>query len=199
MRYLVLVLLLVGCTLKEPIGSQPAPKYVSLFPKAEWNDITVKALNEYGKELLKAVPADAEKYCPKFKSVDKVQFYLGLISQLAKFESGFNPAETYQEDFTDAKGSPVVSRGLLQISIESGRGYGCPLAAPTELHTPETNLECGVRILNRWIPKDGLLQGGSAGSWKGAARYWSPFRKESSTDLPYLSGFASWLPLNGRT
>jgi len=35
-----------------------------------------------------------------------------------------------------------------------------------------------VRILRSWIPDDGVI-GGNADPWLGAARYWSPFRREN--------------------
>lgn len=189
-RYTILALLIVSfivsCTVKQ---AAEKPVYTALWSKQEWTDFTLDALDKYGQDLLKAEPTDAIKYCPKFKSVDRKQFYLALISQLAKFESGFNPNETYTESFDDAKGSPVVSRGLLQISIESGKGYGCEIPMAVSLQDPKTNLECGVKILNRWIPKDGVIQGGQSGAWKGAARYWSPFRKDFrvQTFRTYLS------------
>lgn len=179
-RYTLLTMLvvsfIVSCTVKQ---AAEKPVYTALWDKPEWTQITLDALDKYGQDLLKAEPTDAVKYCPKFKSVDRKQFYLGLISQLAKFESSFNTQEKYTEDFNDAKDKPVVSRGLLQISEESGRSYGCPIQSGNDLHNSATNLECGIRILNRWIPKDGVIQGGQPGAWKGAARYWSPFRKES--------------------
>lgn len=182
MRALALVVgILVGCT-QAPI---PAPVNETVAYKADWNNpewsaIVAKALDEVGSELLKAEPKDAAAFCKNFKSVDRKQFYIMLISGLARFESSFKPETTYIEDKKDAQGKAVTSRGLLQLSLESGNSYGCSLKKDQDLHDVETNLRCGVRILARWIPKDGVLRGGDSQSgWRGAARYWSPFRKDS--------------------
>lgn len=147
------------------------------WPQKEYSAMLVRALQSHGKSLLAAVPADHAKWCDDFSKADKLQFYVMLVSALARFESGFNTNEKYVEDFEDVNGNSVVSRGLLQISIESANGYGAGIKNVAELHDPEINLRTGVLILNKWIPRDGVVQGGSSGAWRGAARYWSPFRK----------------------
>jgi hypothetical protein len=49
-----------------------------------------------------------------------------------------------------------------------------------ELHDPEVNIRCGVRILSRWVAeRDGVIAARTDGQWLGAARYWSPFRNDS--------------------
>ncbi len=76
------------------------------------------------------------------------------------------------------EGTPISSRGLLQISRESANGYGCNIKDAKELHQPGVNIACAVRIFNRWIVKDKMISGRVKGKWKGAARYFSPFRDD---------------------
>src|SRR5829696_2457230 len=78
-----------------------------------------------------------------------------------------------------AEGNWVISRGLLQISKESGNGYGCGIVNEMVLHDPATNIACGVRIMARWIGQDGYIARRQNGKWRGLARYWSPFRKDN--------------------
>jgi len=60
----------------------------------------------------------------------------------------------YRERFTDVKGAQVVSRGLLQISIESSQGYQCGINDAQQLHSAEQNIRCAARILNKWVARD---------------------------------------------
>lgn len=171
----------------EPIIEEPAPApqpkpfvYRTEWPKPEWTAMTVKALKDLGQDLLKANPKDAKEFCPNFDKhteEERIQFYAMLISALAKFESNYKADATYQENFKDRNGQFIISRGLLQLSIESSNGYGAGLKKAEELHDPETNIRTGVRILNRWIPRDGCIVDLKSGKNLGAGRYWSPFRK----------------------
>lgn len=196
-----LLLLIQGCSTLPPVAVEepkPNPPVVVIPPKPvepsvpsayladwkndAWSQMTAKALNELGKNLLATTPLDIDYYCnqasPKaaWARTDKIAFWVMQISALARFESGFKPEVTYKEAFNDARGQPVISRGLLQISQESANGYGCGITNAQMLHDPETNLRCGVRILNKWVVADKAMAS-SASPWKGAARYWSPFRK----------------------
>lgn len=190
---IIIAALLVSCTTVAPTvpetvppvveEPEPAPppyhpppvEYKAAWSNPEFTKFTAKALNELGSDLLKATPKDLAEYCPP--EGDRKQCYIGIISGLAKFESNFKPTTNYTESFKDAKGKFVISRGLLQISQESANGYGCGISKPEMLLDAETNLRCGVRIMNRWIVRDGVIAGGKTGAWKGNARYWSPFRK----------------------
>ena len=124
--------------------------------------------------MLKIVPKDAAEY--GFK--DPIPFYVMLFSSLARFESDFDPKETYTENFTDAKGKKVLSRGLFQVSIESAnqKAYNCGIKNAEDLHDPYTNMRVAVTIANYWIVRDGSIAGGIRGAWRGMARYWHPFR-----------------------
>jgi len=149
-----------------------------------WTAATFRAVEELGASLWRAgfVPRGISAYCPAYatqSATNRKLFWVGLLSRLARFESSFNPELTYVEPFPDSTGNRVISRGLLQISIESANGsrYRCGITQANQLHDPATNLSCGVRIMAAWVPRDGWITGGSRGAWRGAARYWSPFRK----------------------
>jgi hypothetical protein len=157
-----------------------------------WSEHVRDDLPRLGTDLLAAAPSDAAEWCPNFDALDcagRNQMWAYLMSAMSHFESGHRPEVTYTEAFPDSSGNNVVSRGLLQISIESGRGYRCPLATAQDLHDPLVNLSCGIRILNRWVPQDGVIAGRSAeGRWLGAARYWSIFRHPAR-----IASMKAWL------
>ena len=194
MKYLLILLLLAGCQttpeIKPETPSVTPPVVVTPItykavwdskPKAkEWTDAVVSALEAQGSDMLKAKPKDESKWCPGLGAMSeakKKQFYVYLISAMAERESGFNPDLRYTESFKDSKGKLVVSRGMLQLSIESGNAYGCGFKTTADLHDAGKNLSCGVRILNRWIGRDQYI-----GSAKlGGARYWSVLRDTSGS------------------
>lgn len=146
----------------------------------KWSEHLFKVIPTLGKDMMKVVPSDYKEFCPNFKNLtedQRVEFYAQLLSIMVKFESSYKPETTYTEGFDDAKGNRVISRGLLQISIESGNSYDCQIKKAQELHDPFVNLSCGVRILNRWVSRDGRIAGKVDGKWRGGARYWSVLRK----------------------
>lgn len=146
----------------------------------KWTQYTLNALDKYGKELLATTPRDVMDFCPAFPSLNlngRKSFWVKLISAIAAAESSFNPLVQFKESFVDRSGKNVVSRGLLQISLESSNAYGCGIENEDQLHSPRRNLECGVRILNHWVPKDGVISGRSSNSKHlGGARYWAVLR-----------------------
>lgn len=175
--------------LSAPAQSQSALPAASWDHKADgkaWTQMTLDAIGQHGMGMVNIVPSDIAAYCPAYANADQTRraaFWMGLLSRLSKWESNYKPEERYTEAFPDAHGNRVVSRGLLQISIESGRGYGCVIPQAEALHEPVVNLACGVRIMNRLVTRDGLISNTSP-DWLGAARYWSPFRKQARrTDL----------------
>lgn len=150
----------------------------------EWSDYVYLKLDTLGKDLLDVVPADRATFCPKYSGLsynERKQYWTFMLSAMARFESNFNTNAKYTESFSDANGNHVVSRGLLQISIESGNGYGCQLKTAQDLHDPYQNLACGIRILNRWVARDGRIAGKVSNSWRGGARYWSVLRAGDKT------------------
>jgi len=156
--------------------------YVKILPELEWSNIqwTELVVNEIAeKPFLSVTPNDATEFCPNFSKLtkdEKIEFYAHLISQVAKYESNFDTDATYRENFSDRSGESIISRGLLQLSIESALGYKCPLANARELHDPIKNLSCGVTIFDRWITKDKYISEKINGKWLGLARYWSVMR-----------------------
>jgi len=149
-----------------------------------WTSYAYEAVSEYGQDLMASNPEDIQTFCPKYRSLqseEKKMFWMHLISSMVEFESGFKPEAKFQESFKDRNGEYIISRGLLQISIESAGGYSCRLNSAKDLHSARLNLECGVRILNRWVKRDGRVAGNVDGTWVGGARYWSVLRKRASS------------------
>lgn len=153
----------------------------------EWTNVLVDALKSHGQGMLQMKSVrDADRWAPNFGEMtqeQRMQFYVALISSMARFESGFKPSTSYKEGFNDSQGKPVISRGLLQLSQESvnQRAYGGNVAREEYLHDVNINLVCGVKILNHWIVTDGVI----ATAKLGGGRYWSVLRdkadpKESS-------------------
>jgi hypothetical protein len=140
-----------------------------------------------------SLPEDVEMFCPGYKGrsvSDRKKFWVGLLSVVAKLESNFKPESTYTESFVDSQGKKVISRGLLQISIESAnhRKYACNIKAVEELHDPARNLACGVKILNAWVKTDNVIATYSNGPARGGGRYWSTLR-ERRKHLPEIIKF----------
>jgi len=129
--------------------------------------------------MLKAKLSDGDLYYKGYNELSdahKREFFVMLFSSLARFESGFDPKETYEEGFNDSKGKPVISRGLFQVSVESLGGYKFKTTA-SELHDPLINIRAMLTVANRWLVKDECIAGGKTDEWLGLARYWSVFRK----------------------
>lgn len=123
----------------------------------------------------------------------RTQFWVALLSAMAREESGLDPSTQFVEPkVRDASGKKVVSRGLLQISIESAnqQRYGCDIAKADDLHDPTTNLACGVKILNYWVAQDGYV-GAQKKRHVGGARYWSVLRDKKK--LAAIQGFTRQL------
>ena len=165
---------------------------------AQWTEIVLDELDSSGAGLLGTEIADADALCPAYPELTPAErklFYLGLVSRMAQFESGFDPETRFTESFTDSTGQRVVSRGLLQLSIESARGYqGCSPPTAQSLHDPRTNLHCGIVILNRWVSQDGVVGERVGGGWRGGARYWSVLR-ETSPRRTQIEEFTRNLPV----
>ncbi|WP_409479507.1 hypothetical protein [Pseudobdellovibrio sp. HCB154] len=150
----------------------------------EWSNHLYSELDRLGQDLLDVIPADAATFCPNYKNLtynERKRYWIYIMSVMTKFESSFNTNTTYTEDFTDSSGKKVISRGLLQISIESANGYDCELSNAQDLHNPLKNLSCGVRILDRWVGRDGRIAGKVDSKWRGGARYWAVLREGDKT------------------
>jgi hypothetical protein len=154
--------------------TKPAPatpidtKKVELGEKTwdpAWDDIVEKALPP---ELLSSqVPRDVRRFCPRFKQiseVDKRAFWAYFFQALAGAEAGLNPQTNVHHTEPEVNvrdgvsGKLVHSEGLLQLTYEDQKRYGCEFdweadrnlkahdPAKTILQ-PKNNLECGVKIL----------------------------------------------------
>jgi hypothetical protein len=124
---------------------------------------------------------DAKRVCPKYESLQrqqKISMWAELISAIAYYESGWNPASRMVETTmgTDpVTGKQVASEGLLQLSYQDVPNYksilkypackidwqkdkGLSLTDPKKtILDPAINLECGLRILANQIRKKGYV------------------------------------------
>lgn len=208
MKYLLLLALITSCATLPPIEEKPVvvetpvttSKYIAdwdgawILPKGskvkekvpdtQYTEFLVNALKQSGQKLL-AMPSikDSSLYCPKFSSLnqdEKMQFFVMLISAMARHESGFDYRTSYYEK--NVEGNPT-SRGLLQISIPSVNSprYGCKITDSKQLHDPKTNLDCAVKVISSLVVENGYL-GKELGAneksdYRGASRYFSVLRK----------------------
>lgn len=151
-----------------------------LWPSGEYAEIAAKQIAVHGSSLLEVAPEKADQYCTALKGASqdqRLEFYVAFLSFMAKYESNFDTNQTFKEPFTDRSGEHVISSGLMQVSIESCRGYGTRLERKEELLDPTKNLECAVRILNRWMQRHSRLM--SLNSWEGnvgGSKYWAVLR-----------------------
>jgi hypothetical protein len=180
---------------EEKTGDFEVPlKWAHISGSDQWDIYLKKALEEHASELMDAVSSDISTFSNGYKTMnynERLNFWSYLISIMAEKESSFKPATTYTEAFNDASGNPVISTGLLQLSIESARGYSCPVDSTEDLKDPEKNLICAVLIMKRWVLQDGVISGKVSTSWRGGARYWSVLRKDSTLD--FFTGFTKEL------
>ncbi len=135
-------------------------------------------------QLVESVPKDINNFCPAYSTrnaEDRKVFWVGLLSIVARPESNFKPEAKYTENFADAQGNKVVSRGLLQISIESAnqKKYACGIKKAEDLHDPAANLACGVKILDAWVKTDHVIAAYGTGAPRGGGRYWSTLREKN--------------------
>ncbi|MEM7280540.1 MAG: transglycosylase SLT domain-containing protein [Pseudomonadota bacterium] len=173
------ITLLTACYISnDPVTDFGYAAWSGTEPARDWTLAAELAVAET--DLINQTPTDVKDFCPVYASLssrDKKRFWAGLLSAMAKFESNFEPRTAFTETLRDSKGNNVVSRGLLQISLESANQarYGCgPLTAKT-LHDPATNLSCGARILSKWVRDDGAISHAES-PIAGGGRYWSVLR-----------------------
>jgi hypothetical protein len=148
-----------------------------------WTNFTAEALEEHGQALLTMEPKDIKAFCPAYSKLGPEaikSFWVHLISAMAFRESTFRPELTHTEKFTSSNGQNVISRGLLQLSHESVLQFNCGNKTAKDLHDPQINLTCGVKVLNRWVSHDGVITGQVNGKWIGGARYWAVLRSSKT-------------------
>jgi hypothetical protein len=119
--------------------------------------------------LSSRVPRDVRKFCPNFygmSETDKRVFWAYFFQALAGAEAGLNPTTNVRHPqmakVDRVTGQPVHSEGLLQLTFEDQKVYGCdfdwdadrklPKNDPARtILQPKNNLQCGIKILNTQI------------------------------------------------
>ena len=191
---LAFAVLLAGCghapmqtARAGPVASRPAIKAAPATPiqnqklelggKTTWNphwDVLVETSLPPG--MLSGRAARAVRlYCPRFaqeSAADKRAFWAYLFQAMAGAESGLNPravvrhTEPAVAKIDPVTQSPIHQEGLLQLTYEDGRRYGCnfdwtadrrlSLKDPKRtILDPAKNLDCGIRILENQILTQG--------------------------------------------
>jgi hypothetical protein len=162
-------------------------------PSQSWAHHIDQAIDDYGQKLLDNPPRDIQEFCPNYTNLNdrkKKVFWIHLMNSIAKRESRFDPGVGNDESIfngndADSTQLNVISRGLMQISYSSARSrhykkYGCQPTSAASMHTPRTNLQCGIAIFSH------LTDGGSnciscknftGKKWIGISRYWSTLRE----------------------
>lgn len=132
---------------------------------SRWTEAAMRALESHGDRLVDTVPRDIAQWCPAYPEAgewERKAFWAGLLSTLSKHESTYRPA---------AVGGGGLWYGLVQILPATARGYGCEAKSGDALKDGAANMSCAVRILNRTVPRDGVVARGM----RGVAADWGPF------------------------
>jgi hypothetical protein len=175
---------LVGCGNFKSRFRHTAPNEIhgswekSVNEGVQYTHITSEALLNDAPALIDSSPSDVHDFCPAYYLLDRngrIAFWVGLISAMTDRESSFDTHSQFTENMLDSEGKKVISRGLMQLSVESARSYGCSIGTESDLEDAETNLRCGVKILNQLILADSSIAGFKQ-RWLGGARYWSVLR-----------------------
>lgn len=186
LKVLLLAIFLSSCVTKPPVSQGVGGDYKARWDGKHqdakiWTQFIVDNVFKIAPNL-RLTPDDIGDFCASTPT-DYKQFWLMLISGMVEKESSHKPQTSYKENFKDRNGRYIVSRGLLQLSIESANGYGCGFKSEQELHDPIRNLECGLKILNKWVGKDKRIAGKVAGRWMGGSKYWSVLRTSKTADI----------------
>ncbi len=184
-----------GSKVERPVMQSNFGAWAKKNPDGSWTKAASNAV--WHSTLPFSVPKDIGKFCPSYIKRaygDRADFWAGLISIMARPESNFNSSTEYIESFKDNEGKPVVSRGLLQLSIESARGYKCDAKANVktaqDLHDPGKNIACASVILDKLVNTDNIIAtyGPKGAKPSGGGRYWSVLR-EGNGHLPEIMKF----------
>lgn len=140
-----------------------------------WTRAALSALQGHASALTDTVPRDIDAWCPAYRGADAAQrraFWAGLASALARHESGQRAT---------AVGGGGLYHGLLQILPATAQGHGCAARSGAALQNGAANLSCGLRIMARTVPRDGVIAQ-QAGRWRGVAADWGPMRNAAKRD-----------------
>ncbi len=137
---------------------------------ASWSRFLKDLFSSTLKDTINAAD-DMIRFCPNFNSLNddqKINTWGMLISGVAKYESAYDPLSRMQETTmgTDpVTNLPVYSEGLLQLSYQDITGWPfCKFDWNQDKYlnvkdprktilVPETNLDCGARILAAQVAK----------------------------------------------
>lgn len=166
--------------------------------RAAWTIWTFDQIALHFEKLDKAQDANllCEDYA-KMPKEKKIILWGELISQMAKYESGWDPTSYYKETtmgIDPVTGEQVASQGALQLSYQDVKNYpklkcridfskdkGKALKDPSRtILDPFINLECGIGILATQIERKGkiILSSGL---------YWSVLREGSDKSKKILA------------
>ncbi len=151
-------------------GDLPAMRWDHRPEAVTWTMSSMNVIAANDAVLAARVPADIEGWCPGYDTAslpERRAFWAGLLSATAKHESTWNPA---------ASGGGGRYFGLMQISPQTARAYGCTAQSAAALKNGEANLACAVKIISRQVGRDGVVAGGGN---RGIGRDWGPFRVAS--------------------
>jgi hypothetical protein len=162
----------VGKAMKPAPATPIAVKKVELGQDTwdpAWDKIIEEAIP--ASMLTPQVPHDVRRFCPRFYGMglaDKRAFWAYFFQALAGAEASLDPTTRVRHTEPEVAvkdgvtGQMVRSQGLLQLTYEDQRRYGCDFdwkadrkmkandPAKTILQ-PKNNLECGVKILAKQI------------------------------------------------
>jgi len=181
-------LLIAGCRSHEERKPPSPPPKVKEMKPAPATPIAVKKIElgedgwdpAWDKIVEEAIPAsmlsyrvphDVRRFCPRFYTMgnaDKRAFWAYFFQALAGAEAGLNPTSRVRHTEPEVAvkdevtGRMVRSQGLLQLTYEDQKRYGCdfdweadkkltPKDPEKTILQPKNNLECGVKILKRQI------------------------------------------------
>ena len=173
---------------QSPI-SLPATAVASGNQSLSWNDAQHPERAAWTTQLLASVQSwkttldkgNPNGFISGYDSLSldrQLTFWGELFIAIAKFESGWNPSDVYEE----AEGENSI--GLLQLSIQDQSNYPLTPRITGEMQLTNTgiNLPWGVQIFATLVAQNGLIASGSGSSSRGAARYWSVLRTGHKID-----------------
>jgi len=148
----------------------PAMRWDHRAEASQWTAAAMRTLRSgAGQPLRAVVPRDIAAWCPTYPANNaelRAMFWVGLLSAMAKHESTWNPA---------AVGGGGQWFGLMQISPDTARGYGCAATSGAALQDGAANLSCALRIMAQTVPRDGVV----AQNMRGVAADWGPFHNDA--------------------
>lgn len=174
---IITCIIIQGCVTPAPVPQPPTTPKGWAYDDAVKTDVAPLA-------KLAINPGDL---CPNYLGSGAMKFWSALVKCTAKAESGFDPNDSYTENFIDAAtGVKAISVGLLQLSVGDKLNYktpNCQLLTPENLKAPLINLACGTEIMGALIAR----KGGDVRKSLGA--YWSTIRDRTidacmKTELP---------------